>query len=71
MPVIPRTYEEWEHCITVECGIPLTAEYVAQRIDALQDTGDFHTRKFLDQYGEAHLARTLGWFREAEKRLSG
>ncbi|AWX93881.1 hypothetical protein DPM13_14980 [Paracoccus mutanolyticus] len=31
---VPRTYAEWEHCITVECGIPLTAGYVAGRIPA-------------------------------------
>lgn len=69
MPVIPRTYQEWEHCITVECGIPLTAEYVAERIAALQDRDDHHTHKFLQTYGEAHHTRTLGWFREAQAKL--
>ena len=70
MSNIPTTYEEWEHCITLKCGIPLTAEYVAKRIEALQDMDDYHTRKFVEQWGQAHHARTLGWFREAEGRLN-
>ncbi|MEM6578887.1 MAG: hypothetical protein AAF678_10375 [Pseudomonadota bacterium] len=71
MPVIPRTYEEWEHCITVECGIALTPEYVAERIEALENQNDHHTLKFLEQYGKAHLGRTLAWFREAQAKLGG
>lgn len=71
MPVIPTTYQEWEHCITVECGIPLTAEYVAQRIEALQNMRDHHTQRFIERWGQEHHTRTLAWFREAEERLSG
>ncbi|MEM9846097.1 MAG: hypothetical protein AAF965_14950 [Pseudomonadota bacterium] len=69
MPVIPTTYQEWEHCITVECGIPLTVTYVAERITALQNRDDHHTQRFLELYGEAHLSRTLAWFREAQAKL--
>lgn len=67
--MIPTTYEEWEHCITVECGIPLTAEYVAERIEALQNMGDYHTQRFISRWGQEHHARTLAWFREAEEQL--
>jgi hypothetical protein len=28
--MIPRTYAQWRHCITVECGIPLSADFIAQ-----------------------------------------
>lgn len=69
MSVVPQTYEEWEHCITVKCGIPLTAEFVAKRIAALEDDSDHSTRKFIDYWGEAHHARTLDWFRQAASRL--
>ncbi|MEM7060823.1 MAG: hypothetical protein AAF557_24855 [Pseudomonadota bacterium] len=68
--MIPTNYEEWEHCITVECGIPLTSEYVAERIKALESRRDHHTQKFIEQWGEAHHARTLEWFRKAEQRLA-
>ena len=70
MPVIPTNYEEWEHCITVECDIPLTSDFVAERIEALQNMNDFHTLKFIDRWGKDHHARTLGWFREAEEKLN-
>ncbi|MEM6621960.1 MAG: hypothetical protein AAF674_07000 [Pseudomonadota bacterium] len=68
--MIPKTYEEWEHCITEKCGIPLTPAYVAERIEALQNARDYATKKFIDQWGEAHHQRTLEWFREAEQKLS-
>ena len=69
MPLIPTNYEEWEHCITVECNIPLTSEFVAQRIEALQNMNDYHTRKFIDRWGQNHHTRTLDWFRAAEQKL--
>lgn len=66
---IPQNYEEWEHCITVQCGIPLTRDYVAARIAALEDGRDFHTQRFIARWGEAHHSRTLAWFRQAANRL--
>ncbi|MEM9782198.1 MAG: hypothetical protein AAF899_06950 [Pseudomonadota bacterium] len=70
MPVVPRNYDEWVKCITVDCGIPLTQDFVARRIDALQDESDYHTRKFIETWGAAHHAKTLEWFKEASARLS-
>lgn len=70
MSLIPKTYDEWEHCITVKCGIPLTADYVAERIRELQDTGNYHTEKFIDRWGQQHHARTLAWFHQAAERLA-
>ncbi|MEM1345525.1 MAG: hypothetical protein AAGI34_13220 [Pseudomonadota bacterium] len=69
MAPIPKTYEEWEHCITVKCGLALTAEYVDARIEALENIDDFHTQKFVETWGEAHRTQTLHWFREAAVRL--
>ena len=70
MSVVPTTYDEWEHCITVQCGIPLTPEFVDERIKAMQDKNDFHTQKFIDQWGQDHYAQTLAWFEQAKARLS-
>ncbi|MEM0899493.1 MAG: hypothetical protein AAGI92_06025 [Pseudomonadota bacterium] len=70
MPVVPTNYQEWEHCITVECGIPLTKEFVAERLEALQNMRDFQTQKFVKRWGEEHHAKTLQWFREAEEKLA-
>ncbi|MEZ5846085.1 MAG: hypothetical protein R3C70_04970 [Geminicoccaceae bacterium] len=70
MGPIPRTYEEWEHCITVRCGLAPTADYAASRIEALQNERDFHTQKFIEIWGESHRVQILQWFREAAARVS-
>ncbi|MEM7568969.1 MAG: hypothetical protein AAF337_04160 [Pseudomonadota bacterium] len=70
MSFIPETYDEWEHCITVKCGVPLTAQYIEERLAALKDPSDFHTQKFIQLWGQAHHGRTLAWFEEAGKRLA-
>ena len=70
MSVVPRTYDDWKHCITVSCGIPLTPHFVQERITALADAENHHTRKFIERWGEAHRDRTLAWFRQAADELS-
>ncbi|MEM6440992.1 MAG: hypothetical protein AAF763_15005 [Pseudomonadota bacterium] len=69
MSPMPTTYEEWKHCITVKCSIPLTQDFVVERIAALEDAGDFSTQKFIERWGEAHHANTLAWFRQAQTLL--
>ncbi|MCC5860539.1 MAG: hypothetical protein JJT93_01345 [Gammaproteobacteria bacterium] len=64
--LLPTSYAEWRHCIEVDCGLEITPEFVAARLAALQNPKDHATRRFLELYGEAHHARVLGWFREAQ-----
>ena len=33
--MIPQSYEQWRHCIEVECGIALTEPFVTQRLACL------------------------------------
>ncbi|MEM9012408.1 MAG: hypothetical protein AAGE18_14345 [Pseudomonadota bacterium] len=70
MSVVPSTYEDWKHCITVSCDIPLTPHYVAERIAALSDANDHHTKQFIKRWGEAHHKRTLAWFQQAAAELN-
>ena len=70
MSVVPTTYEDWKHCITAICGIPLTASYVDERIAALTNSEDFHTQKFIERWGANHHARTLAWFNQAAEELA-
>lgn len=65
MSFVPTTFEEWKHCITVKCDIPLTLGYVQERITALRNGNDYQTQKFIDRWGTAHHARTLEWFQQA------
>ncbi|MEM6491162.1 MAG: hypothetical protein AAF684_04565 [Pseudomonadota bacterium] len=64
-----RTYDDWKTCITVACDIPLTLDFVETRLAALRDRSDLHTKKFIDQWGESHLDRVIGWFEQARREL--
>lgn len=65
------SYEDWKHCITVLCGIPLTPEFVERRLADLRDGTSHGTRQFVKSWGEAHLRRTVGWFERAKRELEG
>lgn len=64
-----RTYDDWRHCITELCRLPLTRDYVEQRLAALRDPADHGTQKFIAAWGDDHLARVIGWFEQAERDL--
>ncbi len=61
-PTIPQTYEQWRHCITVECGIPLTRAFVEERLAAWSNPSAEEARRFEQLYGAAHRQRVLHWF---------
>ena len=69
MKTPPENYEEWKQCITVDCGIPLTVAYTEERIAALQDPKVHSTKRFTELFGEAYLARVIGWFEQAQNEL--
>jgi hypothetical protein len=68
--VIPETYPGWRHCITVHCGIPLTADFVAGRIAALGQGESEETLRFRKHYGDAHWRQVLAWFQRAGQELA-
>jgi hypothetical protein len=68
--VIPTSYAEWRHCIEVQCHQPLTPEYIAGRLAALNNPNDAHTRDFTRLYGEAHRCAVAGWFERAASEAS-
>lgn len=67
--MIPETYEQWRHCIVVECGLELTPNYISERISALQNFKDYTTKKFIQLYGQRHHQNVLAWFEQAQKAL--
>ncbi|RXJ72706.1 hypothetical protein CS022_13790 [Veronia nyctiphanis] len=67
--LIPNSYEEWRHCITVICGEELTPSYIEERIKALNSPKDYMTKKFVDLYGEQQRLKTLEWFAKAKNKL--
>ena len=54
--LVLNTYEDWKHCITVDCGIPLTREYVQQRLAALHDPKDYSRERFVAVFGEKSIS---------------
>ena len=52
--MIPRTYAQWRHCITVECSIPLSADFIAQRLAVWRNAELEETQRFRRLYGDAH-----------------
>lgn len=67
--MIPQSYEEWRHCITVICNQPLTRPFIEARIRALNTPTDHMTAKFVQLYGDEQRARTLDWFERAKREL--
>ena len=65
----PKNYEEWKHCITVSCGIPLTTKFVKKRIAALNDPSDFNTQKFIETWGPDYHSQIIDWFEIASREL--
>lgn len=68
--MIPQDFDEWRDCIEHRCKVPLTAEFIAQRIAIFSDRDREETRRFAALYGDSHLARVLGWFRDAQRALT-
>lgn len=64
--MIPVTFDEWKACITVTCGIELTADFVRERMAALKDNTNAHTRELVRCYGESHVMQLIQWFEKVQ-----
>ncbi len=60
--MIPKSFEEWKHCIIVDCQINLTKEFAERRLAVYQNPESRETRKFISLYGQQHLDRVVHWF---------
>lgn len=67
---MPTHYAGWRECITMHCGIPLTPDYVAERLKILSQAGHEETQRFIRFYGEDHWQRVIGWFQQAANEVS-
>lgn len=62
--MIPQTFDQWKHCITIDCKINLTHEFAQQRLTVYQDKQNTETKKFISLYGEQHLNNIIQWLRQ-------
>lgn len=67
---IPSSYEQWKHCITHDCGIPLNSEFVLSRINTLENRKTEYAKQFIRLYGEAHYTNVVQWFKQAKGELT-
>lgn len=67
--MIPQSYEQWRHCIEVECGIALTPAFVAQRLAVWRKMRSEEVVRFRQLYGDGHWQAVVGWFERAERDL--
>ncbi len=67
---MPTDYESWKYCITIKCKIPLTPDYVNERIRILTDTKHAETKEFVKLYGVDYHERIVNWFKRAQTELS-
>jgi hypothetical protein len=65
----PLNYDDWKHCITKECGIPLTSEFIEKRIASFEDHNNDYTKKFIEKYGEDYARQVVAWFVLARHEL--
>jgi len=66
---IPNSYIDWKHCITVECGIPLTLGFVRERLGIFTDPKSPESGRFRKLYGESHWQNVVQWFWQAQTEL--
>lgn len=69
-PAIPTNFNEWHHCITVECGLELTPSFIETRIAAMQDESNHYTQQFIRLYGPQYHQTVLGWFTQAQSAVA-
>lgn len=68
--MFPRTYEQWRHCITVECGIAMTSAFITKRLSVWRDSQSEETLRFRRRYGDEYWQLVIRWFEQAERELN-
>ena len=68
--MIPQSYNKWLYCITVDCKIEMTPQYVAERIAILSDVKQAETQNFRKLYGEGHYQNVVSWFKQTALKVA-
>ncbi len=68
--MIPTTFEQWKNCITNDCKIKLTKDFVTSRLKVYEDKRHPDTRKFIELYGEQHLNNIIYWLEKSSKEIA-
>lgn len=66
---LPQNFDDWKYCIQVSCGIKLTGDFIEQRLAALNDISNKHTKEFIQLYGKDYQEQVISWFKIAHIHL--
>jgi len=66
----PQNYEQWIHCITVECGLTISPAFVEERLTVWRNEKSAETVRFRRLYGDAYWRAMIGFFEQAERDLA-
>ena len=67
--IVPQSYDEWYHWITVVGQQKLTMPFIETRIKCLNSLDDASTQRFVQLYGEQQRLKTIEWFERAKKAI--
>ena len=62
--MIPQTFDQWKHCITVDCKVKLTKDFALQRLTVYENINNVETKKFESLYGKEYLQSIINWFKK-------
>ena len=63
--IFPKHYESWKSCITQKCKIPLTEEFIKNRISILADEDSIERSKFIELYGLHWTNTVISYFKQS------
>ena len=63
--MIPQSFPEWYSCITQDCKIQLTKEFIEKRLAVYMDQNNLETKRFKTLYGDNHLTNVINWLQQA------
>jgi hypothetical protein len=63
--MIPQSFPEWHSCITQDCKIQLTKEFIEKRLAVYMDQNNPETKRFKTLYGDNHLTNVINWLQQA------
>ena len=63
--IFPKHYDAWKVCITKKCKIPLTRDFIEERIRDLSDETSASYKTFVQKYGPHWTQTVRSYFKQA------
>lgn len=67
---LKQTYETWKQCLFGENGHKFSKDFIASRLDVMNDKESIERIRFAEKYGEEYTIRIKEYFEKALQELS-